>query len=375
MYTRVPDDHPQRELAQQAAQLILPCVHCGFCLPACPTYGLLADELDSPRGRIYLIKQMAENAGPGEVARDHLDRCLTCRACESACPSGVRYGQLVDVGRELAEQRAPRPLANRWQRGLLGAVLSRRRWFAALLGVGRRLRCALPARLAAPVPVAPQAPGPWPAARHARRMILMQGCVQPALAPAIDAAAARVMDRLGVSLIADSGAGCCGALNHHLSRTAQALAQVKANVRHWHQLLEQGAECLVISASGCAAMVKDYAHLLHEDAELAGMAQRVAAAARDLSELIGAQDFDRAGIRAAKPQRIAWQSPCTLQHAQRIRGRVESLLEAVGHGCVNRGRPRAAAGLPEPTRSCSQALGVCAPRNFGTSAPCSRRSS
>ena len=213
MHTPLPADHAADANARLAADLIKSCVHCGFCLPACPTYHVLGDELDSPRGRIYLIKQMAEGNTPGEVTRQHLDRCLTCRSCESACPSGVQYGRLIDIGREMLESRAPRGALTALQRSILGRVLSNRRLFTALLRAGRLLRPLLPRRLAAAVPVAGAPPGSWPAARHSRRMLVLEGCVQPALQPDINAAAARLLDRIGVSLISIKRGGCCGAMH------------------------------------------------------------------------------------------------------------------------------------------------------------------
>jgi glycolate oxidase iron-sulfur subunit len=318
--------------AQRAKAIIGSCVHCGFCLATCPTYQLLGNELDSPRGRIYLIKQMLQGAPASKVTVTHLDRCLTCRACETTCPSGVQYGQLLDIGRQMLDARPIRRPDERLVRWLLGAALSRRAVFAAALRVGQWLRPLLPQAQAARIPArapAPVAPQP---ARHARRMILLQGCVQPALAPNINAAAARVFERLGMSLITVKEEVCCGALSHHLGATERALAQVRRNIDAWTKLLDGGAEAIVTSASGCGVMVKDYGELLRQDPLYAERARRVSAATRDLCEMLRVADVAAiAGDR--KPDlrsRVAWQSPCTLQHGQKLTARVEPLLEAAG---------------------------------------------
>jgi glycolate oxidase iron-sulfur subunit len=307
-------------------------VHCGFCTATCPTYQLTGDELDGPRGRIYLIKQMLEGAQATATTRHHLDRCLTCRACETTCPSGVRYGRLADIGRLEIERRVPREGGDRLARALLATVLPRPALFAALLAAGRALRPLLPRSLAAKVLPARPA-GARPAPRHARRMLLLEGCVQPALVPGINAAAARVLDRLGVSLVAAPTAGCCGAVTHHLSHEEAALAAMRRNVDAWWPLVDAGAEAIVITASGCGAMVKDYGHLLAQDARYAARAARVSELARDLSEVVAAE-LDRAGpdrLSATGVEGpVAFHAPCTLQHALRLRGGVEALLVRLG---------------------------------------------
>ena len=332
MHTELSREHAARDVAQRGKAIISSCVHCGFCLATCPTYQLLGNELDSPRGRIYLIKQLLEGAAVSPVTATHLDRCLTCRACETTCPSGVRYGELVDIGRQLVDERSPRTVRERLRRTLLGAALSRRSVFAAALRVGQLLRPLLPREHAERIPARVRAGRP-PLSRHSRRMLILQGCVQPALAPNINAAAARVLARLGISLVNAPSETCCGALSYHLGGTARALAQARRNLVSWTRELDAGAEALLVSASGCGVMVKDYAVLFREDRQWAARAARVSAATRDLCEVLAVADIVAMTGRGARAsgRRVAWQSPCTLQHGQKLNDRVEPLLRAAGY--------------------------------------------
>lgn len=324
----------------EAESILRKCVHCGFCLATCPTYQLLGSELDSPRGRIYLIKQVAEGVGPGPSTLAHLDRCLTCRNCETTCPSGVEYGHLVDVGRKLVEERVRRPAGERLLRFALREALTRRWLFDPAMRIGQMLRPLLPAVLRDKVPARRPA-GAWPRAAHARKVLILNGCTQPAMMPAIDAATARVLDRLGIETVLERRSGCCGAIRHHLADTEGALAQARRNIDAWLPHLERGTEAIVINASGCGAMVKEYAHLLREDPAYAAKARRVVAATKDLAEWLPAQlagsiDAIRARVdarrsaRAGAAERVVFHPPCTLQHGQRIRGEVERLLDALG---------------------------------------------
>ena len=315
------------ETGQEADRILRNCVHCGFCNATCPTYQLLGDELDGPRGRIYLMKQVLEGAEPGRATQQHLDRCLTCRNCETTCPSGVEYGKLLDIGREMVEQQVARPLPERVLRGTLRRLIPHRGRFRALLRTGQALRPLLPAGLKARVPerVAPPA---WPEARHPRRMLVLDGCAQPGLAPQINATAARVLDQLGISLVRVGEAGCCGAVDQHLGAPADARDRMRTNIDAWWPYVEAGAEALVMTASGCGVMVRDYARLLADDPEYAAKAERISALTRDLGEVLAAEDLTPLEPQAPGP--VAFQSPCTLQHGQGLGGVVEGVLDRLG---------------------------------------------
>ena len=330
MQTQLADWIRDTPRGREADAVLRKCVHCGFCLATCPTYTLLGDELDSPRGRIYLMKQMLEGSPVTERTQLHLDRCLTCRACETTCPSGVEYGKLVDIGRALVEERVARPAGARLQRWLLARTLPHRAFFGAALALGRMVRGLLPAFLAHNIPDRRPA-GEWPAARHSRRMLVLAGCVQPSMAPSINAATARVLDRLGISLVEAQGAGCCGGVTYHLNYQAEALAFMKANIDAWWPHVEKGAEAIVITASGCGTMVADYGHLLAGDPAYAAKAARISALAKDVSEVVEAERGALAALLRDRPAaQVAFHSPCSLQHGLKIRGVVESILRDAG---------------------------------------------
>lgn len=319
------DTHEGRE----ADAILRSCVHCGFCNATCPTYQLLGDELDGPRGRIYLIKQFLEGEASGEVTRQHLDRCLTCRSCETTCPSGVQYARLADIGRELTEKTVPRPALSKALRMTLRQVVPYRKRIAPVLAMGRWVRRALPSSLRAKVPPR-QRPGPWPVARHTRRMLALGTCVQAAATPRTDAAAARVLDRLGVSLLAMPQTGCCGALSQHLGAVDEARAQARRNIDAWWPEIERGAEAIVVSASGCAVTVKDYAALLAQDPTYADKAARVSAMARDLAEVIADEPIEDRLTLQEPTTPTAVHQPCTQRHGERLPDRVNGILTRLG---------------------------------------------
>lgn len=342
------------DLGHEAETLLGPCVQCGQCTFTCPTFRLLDDEWDGPRGRIYLIKQMLEGKEPDEATllpayslktlegksleanlQLHLDRCLSCRSCETNCPQGVRYGRLLDIGRELVEKAVPRPLKEKLARRALRAVVPYRYRFTALLRTGQALRRFLPAGLRARIPQRRPA-GSWPDRAHARSMVIWQGCVQPALAPDINAAAARVLDRFGIRLIAAND-GCCGALSHHMAATDEARAFMRRNIDALWPHIEAGAEALVITASGCSAHFRDYGQLLHDDPQYRDKAKRVSDLVKDIAEIV-ADEWNEDPLQdlpAPQPaRRIAFQSSCSLQHGEKLNGVVEKLLKRAGFKLV-----------------------------------------
>lgn len=326
-------------LGKAADAILRTCVHCGFCNAACPTYQLLGDELDGPRGRIYLIKQLLEGKPAGAKTQLHLDRCLTCRACETTCPSGVRYGELLEIGRELVAHEAPRPLPERLWRALLHQVIPHAARFTPLLRMGQALRPLLPHNLKRRIPAYRKKPA-WPSgtgvgasAPGRRAMLVLEGCVQPALAPNINAASARVLHRLGVDLKVAPGSGCCGALSHHLPAKTQAVAFMRRNIDTWWPHIEAGAQAIVTTASGCGVMVKDYGRLLQDDPQYAEKAAEVSRRAKDIGEVLATEDIARLRkeiVPRVGTRKIAFHTPCTLQHGQKLNGLVEEILRGLG---------------------------------------------
>ena len=311
---------------REAQAILGRCVHCGFCTATCPTYQLLGNELDGPRGRIYLIKSMLEGTACSKSTLLHLDRCLTCRSCETTCPSGVEYGRLLEIGRQVAEKAVPRSIGQRLSRRSLVWFLTGG-LFPVLLGLGRSVRKYLPEKVARYIPVR-YAVSEKPTTRRPRQMIVLEGCVQPALSPNINAAAARVLDRLGISLISASDAGCCGALALHLSIEDSARQTMRRNIDAWWPLLESGAEGIVMTASGCGVTVKEYGQVLADDSQYAEKAKRVSSVTWDLSEILLREPM--AASSAGCGVSVAVQTPCTLQHGQGINGSIEEILSRLG---------------------------------------------
>ena len=333
MQTHLAPHYQDTPEGREAEAILRKCVHCGFCTATCPTYQLLGDELDGPRGRIYLIKQVLEGAEPTRATQQHLDRCLTCRNCESTCPSGVQYGHLVDIGRKLVDERVPRPAGERALRWLLKEGLTSP-LFAPAMKLGQQVRALLPASLKAKVP-APQRTRAWPTRTHARKVLMLAGCVQPAMLPNINVATARVLDACGIETVIAAQAGCCGAVKFHLNDHDGGRAQMRANIDAWWPHVAQGAvEAIVVNASGCGVMVKDYGHVLRDDAAYAEKAQRISELARDLSELLPEVSAALAprldAQRVAALGVLAYHPPCTLQHGQQLKGGVEQHLRALG---------------------------------------------
>ena len=319
----------------QAAEAILRnCVHCGFCTATCPTYQLLGDELDGPRGRIYLIKQVFEGATPTRKTQMHLDRCLTCRNCESTCPSGVQYGHLIDIGRKVVDEQVPRPFTEKVVRTALKEGLPSP-LFGPAMKLGQLVRELLPASLKNKVP-APQDAGVWPTRTHARKVLMLAGCVQPAMSPNINSATARVLDAAGIQTVVANKAGCCGAVRFHLNDHDGGKADMRANIDAWWPMIEGGqVEAIVMNASGCGVMVKDYGHVLADDPAYAAKAKRVSELTRDLSELLPSLVPALKPLLQAKPPSegrgtIAFHPPCTLQHGQKLKGGVEMHLAELG---------------------------------------------
>jgi len=332
MQTNLSPEFKNTPDGDEAEAILRKCVHCGFCTATCPTYQILGDELDGPRGRIYLMKQVLEGAEPTRATQIHLDRCLTCRNCETTCPSGVQYGPLVEIGRRHVDRKVQRPAGERLARWMLREGLNSP-LFGPALKIGQAVRPMLPKVLAHKVPPKPAARAhEWPRREHARKVLMLAGCVQPAIAPNINAATARVLDAAGIQCVVANGAGCCGAIRLHLGDHDGGLDDIRRNIDVWWPFVERGeVEAIVINASGCGVTVKEYGHALARDPGYAAKAERIGALAKDLSELL--PDL----VPALQPRlsgrargRLAFHPPCTLQHGMKLRGGVEAGLSALG---------------------------------------------
>ncbi len=328
MRTFLSDALKETPEGREADDILRACVHCGFCNATCPTYQLLGDERDGPRGRIYLIKEMLESNTASRETQLHLDRCLTCRACETTCPSGVQYNRLLEIGRAAVESSVKRPLTERIQREALLQTVPEPKRFRRLLGLAKLARPLLTAAQKKTIPVSQPLSEPWPSTPHLRKVLLLEGCAQSVIAPRINLAAAQVLDRLGIQ--AQPAAGCCGALSHHLSREDRTLATIRKNIDHWWPAIENGAEALILTASGCAPTVMDYGRLLQHDPRYASKADKLASIALDISAFLEQQDLEALGSTTGDESLIAYHSPCTLQHGLKRAGKVEALLSRLG---------------------------------------------
>lgn len=329
MDTKLAPELADNPHALAAEAVISKCVHCGFCLATCPTYNLLGDELDSPRGRIYLVKQVLEGHEPSATTQLHLDRCLTCRNCETTCPSGVEYGHLIDHGRALVEERVPRTLTERMKRRALLLVLPYKKRLAPLLSLGRLVRPVMPKALKGSIPVAVDS-GVWPEALHPRRMLVLDGCAQAAMTPQTNTASARVLDALGISLVSVAESGCCGAIHQHLNEQDKAKTLIRQNIDAWWPHIEAGAEAIIVTASGCGVMVKDYGYILSDDADYADKAARVTELARDIVQVLSMEDVSSLKPAAESFGKVAFHPPCTLQHGQKLPQVTEAFLSRLG---------------------------------------------
>jgi len=340
MQTSISEKYLNTPEGQEANSILRSCVHCGFCTATCPTYQLLGDELDSPRGRIYLIKQVLEGQQVTRKTQQHLDRCLTCRSCETTCPSGVHYSRLLDIGKNIVEQKVKRPVTESLLRWVLRHLLSNSKPFTFLLRIGQGFAPLLPSALRKKIPPRRQIT-PWPVVTESTRtMLILDGCVQPATAPNTNAATARVLSRLGISLVRATRAGCCGAVSYHLSAHDEGLAAMRNNIDAWWPYIDDNketkAEAIIMTASGCGAMVKEYGELLADDPAYAEKAKRVSALCKDISEILAEEDLSKlTANNQSQIKQVAFHSPCTLQHALKITGTVENILQQAGYSLTH----------------------------------------
>lgn len=329
MQTKLTPLIQKRPDGAEIERILRSCVHCGFCNAICPTYNILGDELDGPRGRIYLLKQLFEGGRVTQATQSHLDRCLTCRACETACPSGVRYGRLLDIGRGEVERLVPRSMRAKGVRFLMLSILPYRWRFKVLFSMAQRLRFLAPRFLRKKIPAVSAHADRWPTFKHKRQVLLLEGCVQPSLAPAINLKVATLLDKLAITPLRIKHEGCCGALSQHLAAHQQSTDFIKHNIDQWWPYVEAGIEAIVSTASGCGVMVKDYGEIMQYDVNYAEKARRIAVLTCDISELLLTEQLPLSGHQKAVT--VAFHNPCTLQHGQKVVNAVETILQRQGY--------------------------------------------
>jgi len=333
MQTRLPETLLATRQGKRADEILRNCVHCGFCTATCPTYQLLGDELDGPRGRIYQIKQVLEGANPGPSLQQHLDRCLSCRSCETTCPSGVAYAELLEIGRAVTEQRLPRSPMDKFQRYLLRKVLPYPSRFALLFKTGSLLKGVLPRSLARKIPVASSS-GQWQSSTGDRKILVLDGCVQSVLTPDVNELASQVFSRLGIALIREQKAGCCGAVSQHLSADEEAKQFIRQNIDAWWPHIEAGVEAIISTASGCGLMLHEYAKIMVDDLDYADKAKKISSLVKDPVQILAEMDLSALAIKPTS-QKIAFHPPCTLQHGMQQSGAVEKILTDLGFSLVD----------------------------------------
>ena len=336
MKTNITNDFLQTPQGIEANRILRSCVHCGFCNATCPTYQLLGDELDGPRGRIYLIKQTLEGKTPSRQTQLHLDRCLTCRNCESTCPSGVDYSQLLNIGRAEVNKKVPRSLPQRLLSFSLRKLFLSRAMFPLLLQTGQLFRPVLPATMKRSIPDKQPALD-FKKKTHDRKVLLIKGCVQPTLKPQIDTAAKIIFDRLGIECIEPTTSRCCGSLSHHLNAEDEAMAIIKNNIDHWLDIIEQQSiDAICMTASGCGVAIQEYQQLLASDKNYADKAKRISALYKEPAEIIAdiieadPQALTQLRGNSDTSQSIAFHPPCTLQHGMQHKNLIEPILQKAG---------------------------------------------
>lgn len=342
MQTNIPKALLETRHGKEADAILRSCVHCGFCSATCPTYQIQGDELDSPRGRIYQIKRVLEGNQATRNTQLHLDRCLTCLNCESTCPSGVEYNRLLDIGRFIVEKQVKRSPKDRLLRWLMRKIFPYSGRVKYLMAIAHIFRPLLPSGLKKKIP-ARQKITPQSFVQHKRKMLILEGCVQSVMTPLTNHRTRQLLDQLGIELIAPQQSGCCGSVSHHFSKEQEANVFMRKNIDAWWPYVEQGEiEALVVTASGCGKMLKEYGAVLQDDPEYAEKARVISELSRDLSEIISEDEIRQ--FKRKQVQTLAFHAPCTLQHGLKLPGKVESLLRAAGYSLVNIDEPHLCCG-------------------------------